>query len=120
MADQLCGNHTADQHLCFCYIEGTILILVNLNKNFKPLSFFFCFTVWFLLDLVGNPQERFSGDTAQLNEKTCLMSLSICNRVFNVMNFAHLAAEARVYTIGACNIQENQIYANETYLSEKP
>ena len=26
-ADQLCGNHVADQHLCFCYIEITIPLL---------------------------------------------------------------------------------------------
>ena len=26
-ADQLCGNSTADQHLCFCYIDSTIPLL---------------------------------------------------------------------------------------------
>ena len=28
-ADQLYGNHAADQHLCFCYIDNTIPILPN-------------------------------------------------------------------------------------------
>ena len=23
-ADQLCSNHTADQHLCFCYLDSSI------------------------------------------------------------------------------------------------
>ena len=26
-ADRLCGNHAADQHLCFDYIDGTIPLL---------------------------------------------------------------------------------------------
>ena len=26
-ADQLCGNHAADQCLCFCYIDITLLLL---------------------------------------------------------------------------------------------
>ena len=26
-ADQLCGNHTTDQPLCFCYIDSTIPLL---------------------------------------------------------------------------------------------
>ena len=26
-ADQLCGNHTTDQRLCFCYMDSTIPLL---------------------------------------------------------------------------------------------
>ena len=28
-ADQLCGNHPADQRLCFHFINGTIPLLLN-------------------------------------------------------------------------------------------
>ena len=36
-ADQLCGNHTADQRLCFCYIDSTITLLsISEISSLKP------------------------------------------------------------------------------------
>ena len=52
-ANQLRGNHAAGQHLCFCYMDSTIPLL--------PGS-----TARFVSNLVGNPEDRFSHDTAHL------------------------------------------------------
>ena len=35
-ADQLCGNGTADQHLCFRYIDRTLFFLI-IKKSLDPL-----------------------------------------------------------------------------------
>ena len=46
-ADQLWRNCTADQPLCFRFMDST--------GNFKLLAFFRDCTGWFVLDLVGTP-----------------------------------------------------------------
>ena len=46
-ADQLRSNCTADQHLCFRYIDSVIPI-----RNFQPLAIFCGCTVRFVSDLV--------------------------------------------------------------------
>ena len=51
-ADQLCGYRTADQRLCFRYIDSTIKI--------QPLAIFCGCRARFVSDLVGNPEDRFS------------------------------------------------------------
>ena len=56
-ADQLHSNQAADQRLCFRYIDSTISLLAK--GNFKPLAIFCGCTVWFVLDLVGNPKTGF-------------------------------------------------------------
>ena len=58
-ADQLCGNRTADQRLCFRYIDSTIPLLSKI-KIFQPLSIFCGCRAGFVSDLVGNPEDRFS------------------------------------------------------------
>ena len=65
-ADQLCSNCAADQHLYFSYIDSTMdpLTLYSLIRHFKPLTIFCGCTVWFVTDLVGNPEDRFSHDAA--------------------------------------------------------
>ena len=63
-ADQLCGNRTADQHLCFRYIDSTI-----------PLASFCGCTVRFVSDLVGNPEDRFSCDAKIENKHKVLTAL---------------------------------------------
>ena len=60
-ADQLRGNHAADQRLCFRYIDSTTPLLL------KPLAIFCGCAARFVLDLVGNPKSRFSHDKAQLS-----------------------------------------------------
>ena len=47
-ADQLCGNREADQRLCFCYMDSTILLF------FKPLAIFYGCTARFC---VGSGQK---------------------------------------------------------------
>ena len=38
-ADQLHGNHKADQHLCFCYMDSTLLLLLKSEiSSFWPAS----------------------------------------------------------------------------------
>ena len=51
--------------LCFRYTDGTIPLLPK--SNFKPLAIFFGCTAWFVWDLVGNPEDRFSQNEAQIN-----------------------------------------------------
>ena len=55
-ANQLCCICTADQRLCFCYSDSTI----SLHPNFKLLATFYICTGRFVLDLVRNPEDRFS------------------------------------------------------------
>ena len=64
-ADQRCGNHTADQGLCSRYMDSTIPLLLD-SKNFTPLAIFCGFTAQFMSDLVGNPENRFSHNEAQI------------------------------------------------------
>ena len=60
VADQLRSNREADQRLCFRYKDSTILL------NFKPLAIFCSCKAWFVSDLIGNPEDRFSHNEAQL------------------------------------------------------
>ena len=62
-ADQLRGNRAANKCLCFCYISTSKM------RNFKPLTIFSDCTVRYLSDLVGNPEDRFSGDAAHMSLK---------------------------------------------------
>ena len=64
-ADQLHGFHEADQRLCFRYMDSTISLLPK-SKIFKPLAIFCGCTAWFVSDLVGNPEDRFSHNEAQI------------------------------------------------------
>ena len=61
-AEQLCGNRTADQRLCFRYIDTQSLCF--LNPNFKPLAIFSDCTARFV---VGNPEDRFSQNKAHMS-----------------------------------------------------
>ena len=61
--DKLRGNREADQRLCFRYSDSTTPLL--LIRNFKPLAIFCRSTAWFVSDLVGNPEDRFSHNEAQ-------------------------------------------------------
>ena len=62
-ADQLHGQLcAADQHLCFHY---TVQSLYFLNPN---IIIFCACTARFVLDLVGNPEDRFSCDVEHINK----------------------------------------------------
>ena len=60
-ADQLCGNRTADQRLCFRYRDPSSTLI----RNFQPLAIFCDCTARFESGLVGNPEDRFSHSEAQ-------------------------------------------------------
>ena len=62
-ADQLRSNCIADQRLCFRYTDSTIPLLLK-----SEIAFFRDFTGRFVLelDLVGNPEDRFSYVAAQI------------------------------------------------------
>ena len=60
-ADQLCSICTADQQLSFCYKDGTTPTYI---QNFKLLVCICLCTYWFVSDMVGNPDDRFSHVTA--------------------------------------------------------
>ena len=57
-ADQLRGHREADQHLCFSYMDSTIPLLSK--SEISRLAIFCGCTAWFVWDLVGNPEDRFS------------------------------------------------------------
>ena len=61
-ADQLCSNCTADQRLCFCYMDSTIL-QIFLNPKF--LSGYVTAQAS-LLDRVGTPGDLFSHVVGQI------------------------------------------------------
>ena len=65
-ADQLCSNCTADQRLCFCYIDSTTPS-TSYIRNFKPLAFFCSCTACFVSGLVRNPEDLFSQNKAQIS-----------------------------------------------------
>ena len=63
-ADQLHGNREADQRLCFHYTDRTIPLLPKSEiSSLKPSS---VTTARFVWDLVGNPEDRFSQNEAQM------------------------------------------------------
>ena len=64
-ADQLQGNCAADQHLCFRYIYRTIPLFPKSEITILIAIFCGC-TARFVSDLVGNPGDKFSHDTAQI------------------------------------------------------
>ena len=61
-ADQLRGNREADQRLCFRHIASTIPLLPKSSSHLCD-----C-TARFLLDLVGNPEDRFSHKEVHIAE----------------------------------------------------
>ena len=65
-ADQLRGNREADQRLCFRYTDSTIPLLPIKIRKFKPLTIFCDCTARFVSDLVGNPEDRFSHNEADI------------------------------------------------------
>ena len=66
-ADQLRSNCEADQRLCFCYTDSTIISLVLKSENFKLLACFCDCAGRFVSDLVENPEDQFSHVAAQLS-----------------------------------------------------
>ena len=64
-ADQLRGNREADQRLCFRYIDSTIPLLPIYEISSLSRISSSC-TAWFVRDLVGNPEDRFSHNEAHM------------------------------------------------------
>ena len=60
-ADKLRGNREADQRLCFRYLDSTIPLLPQ-----SEISSLYGCTARFASDLVGNPEDRFSHNEAQI------------------------------------------------------
>ena len=69
-ADQLRGNPEADQRLCFRY---TVQSLYFLNLKFPASSHLLWLYSRFVSDLVENPEDRFSCDTAQIRSLSFLL-----------------------------------------------
>ena len=51
----------------FATLDSAISLLSKSDPKFKPLAIFCGCTDWFVSDLVGNPEHRFSRDAAQMN-----------------------------------------------------
>ena len=60
----ICENKdcAADQRLCFRYMDCTISLLSK--SEIKHLAIFCRSKAWFVSDLDGNPEDRFSCDAA--------------------------------------------------------
>ena len=71
-ADKLRGDHEADQHLCFRYIDTAIPLLPK-SEIIKPPAIFCGCTAQFVSDLVGNPEDRFSQNEAHIMKYDFLM-----------------------------------------------
>ena len=72
-ADQLRGYGAADLISTFVYATSIVQSLFFLN-----LAIVCCCRAWFLFDLVRNPEDRFSHDTAQNElccEKSCFLNI---------------------------------------------
>ena len=82
--DQLRGNREADQRLCFRYTDSTVPLLPKI-RNFMLLAILCGCTAWFVSDLVGNPEDRFSQNEAHLTweESTSLARNSCKHRSAN-------------------------------------
>ena len=63
-ADQLRGNHIADQRLCVLYTDSTTHLLPKSEISSHYPSSVAIRAAQFLSDLVGNPEDRFSHDEA--------------------------------------------------------
>ena len=77
--DQLRSNHAADQQDCFRNKDTSYI------RNFKPITILCDCTALFVLDLVGNPKDRFSHDAAQIIltiPTPCLISPSATSSTF--------------------------------------
>ena len=68
-ADQLRGDREADQHLCFHYTDSTIPLLSKSEVSSIKLSSV-AVQPGFVLDLVGNPEDRFSHNEAHMINRT--------------------------------------------------
>ena len=63
--DQLRSNCIADQRLCFPYIDSSIPLFLN-PKSPAFVAIFCGCTAWFVSDLIGNPEDRFSRVVAHM------------------------------------------------------
>ena len=54
-ADQLCDNPAADQHLCFCYIDSEIPLLLILDLKFQASSHL----LWLYSPVCVEPDRKF-------------------------------------------------------------
>ena len=76
-ADQLRGiNHAADQGLWFHYIDK-YTSSTSYIRNLKSLTIFCGRTAWFVSDLVGNHEDRFSCNAAHIKVPACRHSQTI-------------------------------------------
>ena len=63
----ICENKDADQRHCFRYINSTIPLLpINYKRSFKPLAIFCGCIARFVSELVENPEDQFSHNTASM------------------------------------------------------
>ena len=67
-ANQQHGNCTADQPFCFRYVDSTILLLSK--SEFSIIAILCGCTAWFVSDLVGNLEVRFSREVAHIMFQT--------------------------------------------------
>ena len=81
----------ADQRLCFRYTDSTIPLLPKVE-----ISSLFCdCTAWFVWDLVGNPEDRFSHNEAHIKMSSCKRSKTIQKKEGGPDRFAIMGTHCR-------------------------
>ena len=72
------SNRAADQRLCFRYTDS---VITALNKSeisrLLKIAIFCGFTVWFVSDLIGNPEDLFSHGASMFLEMLCAEKLRL-------------------------------------------
>ena len=65
----ICENKDADQ---LRGDRGIRIVQSLYYRNFKPQAIFCGCTAWFVSDLVGNPEDRFSHNEAHMIQRFCI------------------------------------------------
>ena len=92
-ADQLRANRKADQRICFRYIDSTITLLPK--YEISSLAILCGFTAWFVWDLVGNPEDRFSHNEAHILQGEAILFIFRDKELLDQIDTLHLIIDKK-------------------------
>ena len=96
----ICENKDADTaKLISVFVFATQIVqsLYFLNTNFKPLAIFCGCTAQFVSELVGNPEDRFSHNEAQLSLVIRKPAFCLCENKGTNQLHSNYAAEQHLW-----------------------
>ena len=116
-ADQLRGNCEADQHLCFRYTDSTIPLLPKSEISIPNLAISCGCTAWFVSELVGNPEDRFSQNEAHIGIRTLFLHFLVLQSAkINYCKNVHEDKNVKKDTSGKKVIYSNLLMTNYSVL----